>query len=360
MTTPRIVLFGATSYTGRLTAKALVALGAEPLLAGRDPARLAELAASLPVALPTAVADATRPRSVAHLVEPGDVLVSTVGPFLRWGDAAVTAAIGAGAVYLDSTGEPPFVKRVFQRHGPEAAAAGATLIPAFGYDYVPGNLAAALALRKAGTDAVRVDVGYFLRGNMAKRASAGTRASALSMILEPMYGFRDGRIVRESGRTRAFAFGAGRRHGIAMGASEHFALPRTHPRLREVNVYLGWLGGFTRAAGVFARFTPVLRALPGSRKLTTLMSERAARSANHEAPPVASQTIAEAYAQDGTLLATVRLNGGDPYELTAKVLAWGATTALVGGVGGIGALGPVEAFGLDALADGCAAIGLTP
>ncbi|GAB1820190.1 saccharopine dehydrogenase family protein [Herbidospora sp. RD11066] len=360
MTTPRIVLFGATGYTGRLTAKALVALGAEPLLAGRDPARLAELAASLPVALPTAVADASRPRSVAHLVEPGDVLVSTVGPFLRWGDAAVMAAIGAGAVYLDSTGEPPFVKRVFQRHGPEAAAAGATLIPAFGYDYVPGNLAAALALRKAGNDAVRVDVGYFLRGNVAKRASAGTRASVLSMILEPMYGFRDGRIVRESGRTRAFAFGAGRRHGIAMGSSEHFALPRTHPRLREVNVYLGWLGGLTRAAGVVARLTPVVRAVPGVRRLTELMADRAARQGDPKAPPVASQTIAEAYAHDGTLLATVRLNGGDPYELTAKVLAWGATTALIGGVGGLGALGPVEAFGLDALTDGCASVGLTP
>lgn len=360
MTTPRIVLFGATGYTGRLTAKALVALGAEPLLAGRDPARLADLASSLPGTLPTAVADATRPRSVARLLRPGDVLVSTVGPFLRWGDAAVMAAIEAGAVYLDSTGEPPFVKRVFQRHGPEAAAAGATLIPAFGYDYVPGNLAAALALRKAGNDAIRVDVGYFLRGNVAKRASAGTRASALSMILEPMYGFRDGRIVRETGRTRAFAFGTRRRHGIAMGASEHFALPRTHPRLREVNVYLGWLGGLTRAAGVFARATPVLRALPGSKRLLAAMAERAARSANQEAPPIASQTIAEAYADDGTLLATVRLNGGDPYDLTARMLAWGATSALVGGVGGIGALGPAEAFGLDALADGCASAGLTP
>lgn len=360
MTTPRIVLFGATGYTGRLTAKALVALGAEPLLAGRDPARLAELAASLPVSLPTAVADATRPRSVSHLLEPGDVLVSTVGPFLRWGDAAVMAAIEAGAVYLDSTGEPPFVKRVFQRHGPEAAAAGATLIPAFGYDYVPGNLAAALAIRKAGPDAVRVDVGYFLRGNMAKRASAGTRASALSMILEPMYGFRDGRIVRETGRTRAFALGPRRRHGIAMGASEHFALPRTHPRLREVNVYLGWLGGLTRAAGVFARLTPLVRAVPGARRLTSLMADRAARQESPEGLPVASLTIAEAYAPDGTLLATVRLNGGDPYDLTARILAWGATTALVSGVGGLGALGPVEAFGLDALTDGCASVGLTP
>ncbi|WP_214107447.1 NAD(P)H-binding protein [Acrocarpospora catenulata] len=361
MTTPRIVLFGATGFTGRLTAEALLARGALPLLAGRDPARLAALAAALPTRLPTAVADVSRPDSVRRIVESGDVLISTVGPFARWGEPAVRAVTEAGAIYLDSTGEPPFIKRVFQRYGPAAAARGAALVTAFGYDYVPGNLAAALALRKAGTAAVRVDIGYFVRGNMARRASAGTRASALGMILEPMYGFRDGRIIREHGRTRLFDVGGRKRHGISLGASEHFALPRAYPRLREVNVYLGWLGGLTRAAGVLARATPVIAALPGARRMTEAMADRAIRTGNRLAvadPAISSQTVAEAYDRAGRLLATVRLDGGDPYDFTARVLAWAATTALVRGVGGTGALGPVEAFGLDALAEGCAAAGL--
>ena len=45
------------------------------------------------------------------------MLVSTVGPFARWGEPAVQAAIGAGAHYLDSTGEAPFIRAVFERYG---------------------------------------------------------------------------------------------------------------------------------------------------------------------------------------------------------------------------------------------------
>jgi signal transduction histidine kinase len=72
------------------------------------------------------------------------------GPFLARGEPAVRAAVDAGATYLDATGEPPFVRRVFEEHGPRAVGRCA-LIPAFGYDFVPGNLAGALALAEAQT-----------------------------------------------------------------------------------------------------------------------------------------------------------------------------------------------------------------
>lgn len=362
----RIVLFGATGFTGGLTAEALARRGARPLLAGRDQARLTALAGSLAGSLggdvPIAVADVGRPESVRALVAPGDVLISTVGPFARWGEAAVAAATEAGAVYLDSTGEPTFIKRIFQRYGPAAAARGAALITAFGYDYVPGNLAAALALRKAGADAVRVDVGYFVGGDMARRASAGTRASMLGMLLEPMYGFREGRIVPEHGRTRRFLVDGRPRHGLSIGATEHFTLPPVHAGLREVNVYLGWLGGLTKAAGVLARATPVIAALPGARRVTEALADRALRTGTGTPAPaagVSSRIVAEAYDARGRRLSAVHLSGGDPYEFTAGMLAWAATTALAEGVRGTGALGPVDAFGLDALTRGCAAAGMT-
>ncbi|MET8143098.1 saccharopine dehydrogenase NADP-binding domain-containing protein [Sphaerisporangium sp. NPDC005288] len=363
MTSPRIVLFGATGFTGRLTAEALLAGGAHPVLAGRDPRRLAALASSLPVELPTAVADVNRPATLRRIIEPGTVLISTVGPFARWGEPAVEAAIEAGGVYLDSTGEPTFIRRIFQRYGPAAAASGATLLTAFGYDYVPGNLAAELALRKAGPEAVRVDVGYFVRGNMARRASAGTRASALGMVLEPMYGFRDGRILREHGRTRLFTVDGRDRHALSVGASEHFALPRTHSGLREVNVYLGWLGGLTRAAGVLSKATPFIAAIPGAKRVTEAAADRIVRSGGHGAAVpggegITSQIVAEAYDVSGRRLAEVELHGGDPYDFTARVLAWAAVTAATGGVGACGAVGPAEAFGLDALARGCEEAGM--
>src|SRR5262245_20911752 len=131
----RIVIFGATGYTGRLTAEALVARGGRPLLAGRSAERLRTLAAELGGDLETAVADVADRASVAALVEPGDVIVATVGPFARHGDPAVEAAIAAGAMYLDSTGEPAFIRRVFERFGGDAERAGAALVTAFGYDW---------------------------------------------------------------------------------------------------------------------------------------------------------------------------------------------------------------------------------
>jgi short subunit dehydrogenase-like uncharacterized protein len=173
----RIVVFGATGYTGRLVCEALVARGAEPVLAGRNAPALGALAQQLG-GLDTAVADVADDDSVRALVTRGDVLVSTVGPFVRWGEPAVKAAIAAGASYIDSTGEGEFIRAVFDRYGPGAEAAGCGLVTAFGYDWVPGNLAAALALREAGDEALSVEVAYFVTGDAGLEMSGGTRASA--------------------------------------------------------------------------------------------------------------------------------------------------------------------------------------
>ena len=111
----RIVLYGATGYTGALTAQAMVASGVRPVLAGRDQSRLSALAARISQAgggteLETAVAAADAAGPLRDLIGAGDVLVSTAGPFLKVGRSAVEAAVDAGAVYLDSAGadrQPP-------------------------------------------------------------------------------------------------------------------------------------------------------------------------------------------------------------------------------------------------------------
>ena len=93
---PKIVVFGATGYTGGLRAEVLVSLGLSPLLAARNSAALRKLAAELGGA-DTAVADVSDPASVRALLDRGDVLVTTVGPFLRHGGPALAAALDAGA-----------------------------------------------------------------------------------------------------------------------------------------------------------------------------------------------------------------------------------------------------------------------
>jgi short subunit dehydrogenase-like uncharacterized protein len=357
----RIVLFGAAGFTGDLPARALAAAGAQPLLVARNAERVQALAGSL--GLQSAVADATAPdarAALAALLAPGDVLVSTVGPFLRWGTAAVQAAIAAGAHYLDSTGEPPFIRAVFERHGPAALAAGSGLLTAMGYDYVPGNLAGALALREAGADAVRVDVGYFVSGDRAGQFSGGTRASAAGMLAEPAYAFRGGALVGERAARDVRAFDG--RPAVSVGASEQFALPRIHPGLRDVSVWLGWFGPASRPLQLLSGATALATKLPGVRGAITASAGRLVRGSTG-GPDAATRARARSHvtavASDaaGEPLATVRLEGASPYDFTASMLAWAAMRIAAGGLAGSGALGPVDGFGLDELERGVAAAG---
>lgn len=362
-TPSRIVLFGATGYTGRLTAQALVDRGLRPVLAGRDADRLAHLAHDLG-ALDTALADGTRPASIRALLGAGDVLISTVGPFSRFGAPAVAAALDTDAHYLDSTGEAPFLRRVFTEYGPRARRSA--LLTAFGYEFVPGNLAGALALRAA-AGAVRVDIGYFLRGaGGAPGMSSGTRASAAGMMLARHHAFRGGRMVLEpiARHVRDFRIGSRSAPGASVGGSEQFALPRSAPQLTDVGVYLGWFGPATRPLQALSVGMSVLARAPGVPALlsSALRPFTRGTGAGPDASVRArrgSRVVAECADAEGRALGSVQLDGADPYDFTGRILAWGAEQLATGKVSGIGALGPVEAFGLDALERGCAEAGLS-
>lgn len=372
MSSGRIILFGATGYTGRLTAAALVHAGLAPVLAGRSANRLAgltdELTRHAPKdRLPTwQVADVSDPRSVRDLIQdPRDVLVTTVGPFLRLGRPALDAAIDAGAGYVDSTGEPPFVRYVFTEGHRRAVASGARLLTAFGYDYVPGNLAGALVLDRAqreGHIPARVDVGYFIRGGFG--ISSGTRASAMGMLLEPSFAFRSGsvRTERTAKRVQSFQIGKKTWQGLSIGGSEHFTLPRIAPSLHQVDVYLGWAGRLTPLASAGSGALSALRTLPG---VHTLLANAAARQTTTGEGPDASarrgsRSLATAVAFDGVgrQLGHVTVEGPTPYELTAETLAWGAAMLRADRTNDVGALGPTDAFGLDTFVEGCSIMGL--
>ncbi|MDQ3761125.1 MAG: saccharopine dehydrogenase NADP-binding domain-containing protein [Actinomycetota bacterium] len=378
-----IVLFGASGYTGGRVAEAMVRRGLRPVLAGRNAGKLASLARRLenlgvenlglenlgPGKLDVVTADVGDAASVRALIGRGDVLVSTVGPFLRLGEPALRAAVDAGAIYLDSTGEPPFIRRVFDEFGPLAEQTGASLIPAFGHDYVPGNLAGALALRRSGGAVHRIEIGYLISGvGRAQAFSRGTFASLVGLAGEQGFTWRDGIRAEPIGsRMRTFPISGRDCPALTIGSTEHYALPRlAGPEgLPEVDVYLGWFGPATSALKLFSRVTPALLALPGARSLARRIGEFAVRRVAEEPDPVAltrvtPHVISIAYDASGTAVAQVRLVAGDPYQLTADLLAWGAQRAAEHGVLGSGALGPVQAFGLDALQSGALESGLRP
>jgi short subunit dehydrogenase-like uncharacterized protein len=355
MSNARVVICGATGHTGRRTAHELVAAGARPLLTGRNPKRLHEIAADLDD-LEVAVVDLADPGSIQRLLSPGDVLISTVGPFATVGGPPIEAAIGAGAHYLDSTGEPSFVRKVFQHYGPRAKAAGVALLTGFGYDFVPGNLAAAVALRDAGLDAVRVDIGYYLTGALRTAAGPAARDSLARALTEPMYAWRGCRLIEEPGGTRMryFDVDGASRAGLSIGATEHFALPRSFSQLAEVNVYLGWFGPATPLLHRMSRATTVATRVPFGATVTRHAARLAIDAGTTEPTTQSiarsrSWVAATAYDVDGNQLSHTALQGPHHLTLTARLLSWAAHQAARGAITATGALGPIQVFGLDDL-----------
>lgn len=364
-----VILFGATGFTGKLTAFALMRRGLTPVLAGRSPARLTELQEELANTFqrtcPTAVADSADTNSVAALIkDQSDVLTTTVGPFTSHGSAALQAAISAGCGYVDSTGEPPFIRNVFLDSNAAAKRTGARLLTAFGYDYVPGNLAGTIALERChdrGRPATRIEIGYFIEGGFG--ISSGTKASAAAMLLESSFAYREGRLqtMRTAHDVQTFVINGKRRDALSIGGSEHFTLPRQDPALTTVDVFLGWAGHLTKAAQRGSAALHTLSYLPGTSAGLKSLTRRFAPTGKGpgEAERAQSTSVAVARAFDGDeFLTEVVVEGPSPYDLTAELLAWGADLLHQGACQATGALGPAQAFGSQAFIAGCAQLGL--
>src|SRR4051812_27111560 len=151
---PLIALLGATGYTGRLVAAELARRKLPHRLGARNPDRLAALPRS-PLA-ETVVVDAADPAQLAALLDRADAFISTVGPFVKFGLPVVEAAVTAGVPYVDSTGEPDFMSEVYERYGDAATP----VVPACAFEYIPGDLAAAIAADRLGEPADEIVIGY--------------------------------------------------------------------------------------------------------------------------------------------------------------------------------------------------------
>ncbi|NYF54542.1 saccharopine dehydrogenase family protein [Micromonospora purpureochromogenes] len=181
-----LVLFGATGFTGGLTAEYLARhapAGLRWALAGRNPAklaavrdRLADIDAAL-AELPLLTADVTDAASLRAVAESARVVASTVGPFVHHGEPLVAACAAAGTDYLDITGEPEFVDLMYVRHHAEAVRTGARLVHACGFDSIPHDLGAWYTVKQLPSD-TPITVDGFVRAGA--RFSAGTYHSALT------------------------------------------------------------------------------------------------------------------------------------------------------------------------------------
>jgi short subunit dehydrogenase-like uncharacterized protein len=139
--------------------------------------------------------------SLATMASSTRVLLTTVGPFVDYGEPVVGACIAAGTHYVDSTGEPAFVKRLIDAYDASATDAGVRIVPSCGFDAAVADLGAYFAIQRVPSDGpIRLSGFVRLRATF----SGGTERSALKALSTPRDATRDERPIetRDGRRVR--------------------------------------------------------------------------------------------------------------------------------------------------------------
>jgi short subunit dehydrogenase-like uncharacterized protein len=210
MTADRLVIYGATGYTGELIAREAAKRGLRPLLAGRNATAIAALAQELGCESRTAALD--DPGALDRALEGAAVTLHCAGPFSATSAPMVEACLRQRSHYLDITGEIDVLEAVHARDA-VARQTGVVLCPATGFDVVPTDCVAA-CLHEALPDATYLALGFASRGRPSRgtlktsveNMSRGGRIRSASRIIKVAHAFRE----------RDIDFGAGTQTAVTI------------------------------------------------------------------------------------------------------------------------------------------------
>ena len=339
-----VVLFGATGFTGRLTAGYLARHAPDRLrwaLAGRNRAKLESVREHLAVGddslgdLPLLNADVTDDVSLKDVANRSRVVITTVGPYLKYGEPLVAACAEAGTDYVDLTGEPEFVDRTYVAHHATAEQTGARLVHACGFDSIPHDLGAYFTVRQLPDDVPITLRGVVRASGMASGGTFHSAMNAMSRFRQGKSAYAARRAVepRPEGRTSRAVAGKPHRDPVlerwllplptidpVIVARSGAALATYGPEFRYSH-YAGTktlryaVGGASTVAalGVAAQVPPVRRAL---------LSRIKQGDGPDPGRRARSWFTVDFVGEGGGQTARTRISGGDPgYDETAKMLA---------------------------------------
>ncbi len=347
MSDPRdldLVVFGATGFTGGLTAEYLARHAPAHLrwaLAGRTPSKLEAVRERLTRIDPRLDvmellhADVADQASLDAVAARARVVITTVGPYLRHGEPMVAACARQGSDYVDITGEPEFVDRMYLAHQGAAQASGARLVHACGFDSVPHDLGALHAVQQLHPEGPVALRGVVRAGGMFSGGTFHSAMGAFTRVHQGRRTFRDRIRTQPRLEGRSSRAVAGRPHRDPVLGLWLLPLPTLDPQVVarsgaalasygpsfRYSHFVGVrrlpvaVGGAAAVGGLFAaaQVGPLRRALLRQVPLGEGPDEsRRARSW------FTVDFIGEA---DGRTVHT-RVSGGDPgYTETAKMLA---------------------------------------
>lgn len=353
-----VAVYGATGYTGKLVARELARRELDFVLSGRSASKLRALVDELgggPGVRPASLDDRD---ALRHVFGDCAAVINCAGPFVRYGEPVVRAAIETGTHYVDTTGEQPYMRFIYDRLDDAARAAEVAVVPAVGFDYVPGDLLSALVAR--GHEPLsELVLAYAARGFAATR---GTLHSGLEMMRSGGLEYRDGALRQVGWRPRRVSFTfpdpVGRLAMLPYPSGEVLTVPR-HIRTRNVTSLIN--AGVAAPPGMPDELVPLTA--PGLalalrtpvKALADMAIARLPEGPSEEQRRAARFTIvAIAHGEDGRTGRGI-VHGGDVYGLTAVTAVHSAALLADPGYDRSGALSPATAFDpaefLDFLAD---------
>jgi short subunit dehydrogenase-like uncharacterized protein len=339
-----IAVYGATGYTGKLVAAELARAEADFILSGRSQEKLDSLAGELGGGVATRAVSLDDADGLRSLLGDCAAVIDCAGPFTKYGEPVLNAAVETTTHYLDTTGEQGYMRMAFEEYGPKAEAAGVAVIPAMGFDYVPGDMIAALTAEGMG-EVDEVSLNYSAKGFKATR---GTTLSTLEILKGSDVEWRKLQWLPGEGTSRGsfdFPEPVGRQRMVRYPAGEQITVPR-HIATRRVKTAIS---ASTLAPGPGSRVLPLLMAPTGlalktplKRGLDAIIGRLPEGPSVEDRAAVRFTIVCDVTRGQKSRRGIVR--GSDVYGLTAASVVNGAILAAKGGVPGAGGLAPSQAF----------------
>ena len=322
-----VLVYGAYGHTGRFVVAELLRRGLTPVLSGRDPARLGEMAARSPAlqARPAAVDDA---RALQDAIEGASLVVNCAGPFLDTAVPVAAAAVRAGAHYLDVTAEQAAVQQVYRAHQELDWGAGVAVMPAMAfYGGLADLLATAAVAGWETVDEITVAFGLDRWWPTEGTRKTGRRNTATRLVVD------GGRLVpaRSPAPLRDWEFpGPLGRQAVAGNPFSEVIVMARHLAASRISTYLSAVA---------------LEDIHDPRTPAPQAADEAGRSAQ--------QFVVDVVVRRGGQERRISAAGRDIYAVTAPLVAEAAGRLIDGRVKALGAVAPGEAFDaagfLDAL-----------
>ena len=189
-----VVLYGATSFVGQITAHYLTEFlsnikdkeGADVTwaIAGRDEAKLNELQSKLGSTVDIILANSNDADSLDEMTKQTQVIISTVGPYLKYGEPLIKSCTTHGTDYVDLTGEAIFIKDMMDKYQDAAKQSGARIVNSCGFDSIPSDLGVYFTQTQAEKKFGRACDVIHMRVKAAKGGLSGGTIASMATIFE--------------------------------------------------------------------------------------------------------------------------------------------------------------------------------